>query len=331
MGDTLIKDLIDRCSYDEIYLTEQQLANATAHVPAGVYQDMFEKLPMKQKDQMEKQWGKAPGIAYVHENEIALSGLEFGNVFVALQPPRGYGMYPDSFLNDLPLIYPFIINDPGEGTQSKRRAHAVIIDHMTPPMTTADGYGEIAQLMQLVDEYYQVESLDPTKLPLIQRQIWELIQEINLGDDLAFLLNHDHDHEHDKEIEKQHEHCHEHIGLDKNEHHNNAKNEHNHQHSHEHNHNEIIDENEDHDDDNPNHHKKNKNKEGHVHHEHSHEHNNSNHIIHDNENRHEHSNDHHENEDEIEQHQHEHSNDHRENKDENEHHYEHSPPHHKEN
>mmetsp|Transcript_8659 Transcript_8659/g.10105 ORF Transcript_8659/g.10105 Transcript_8659/m.10105 type:complete len:1508 (-) Transcript_8659:226-4749(-) len=382
-GDTLIKDLIDRCSYDEIYLTEQQLANATAHVPARVYQDMFEKLPMKQKDQMEKQWGKAPGIAYVHENEIALSGLEFGNVFVALQPPRGYGMdpdkiyhtpdlppphnyyalyswlrdeweadaivhmgkhgtlewlpgkgvglssdcYPDSFLNDLPLIYPFIINDPGEGTQSKRRAHAIIIDHMTPPMTTADGYGEIAQLMQLVDEYYQVESLDPTKLPLIQRQIWELIQEINLGDDLAFLLNHDHEHDHehiDREEEKKHEHCHEHIGLDKNQHHNNAKNEHNHQHSHEHNHSEIIDENEDHDDDNHNHHKKNGKKEGH-------EHNNNNHIIHDNENHHEHSNDHHENEDEIEQHQHEHSNDHRQNKDENEHHYEHSHPHHKEN
>ncbi|OEU10228.1 cobalamin biosynthesis protein [Fragilariopsis cylindrus CCMP1102] len=248
-GTKLIKDLIDRCSYDEIYLTEHQLANATAHVSSEVYQEMFEKLPIKQKDQMEKQWGKAPGIAYVHDDKIALAGLEFGNAFVALQPPRGYGMdpdkiyhtpdlppphnyyaiyswlrdewgadaivhmgkhgtlewlpgkgvglssgcYPDSFLNDLPLIYPFIINDPGEGTQSKRRAHACIIDHMTPPMTTADGYGELAQLMQLVDEYYQVEMLDPTKLPLIQRQIWELIQEVNLGH-----RNHEHEHEHEE-------------------------------------------------------------------------------------------------------------------------------------
>ena len=56
--------------------------------------------------------------------------------------------------------------------QSKRRAHAQIIDHLTPQMTTADSYGEIAQLMHLVDEYYQIEMLDPSKLPLIQKQIW---------------------------------------------------------------------------------------------------------------------------------------------------------------
>ena len=66
--------------------------------------------------------------------------------------------------------------------QSKRRAHSVIIDHLTPPMTTADGYGELAQLMQLVDEYYQIEMLDPSKMPLIQKQIWELIQKINLDE-----------------------------------------------------------------------------------------------------------------------------------------------------
>ena len=54
--------------------------------------------------------------------------------------------YPDLFLADLPLIYPFIINDPGEGAQAKRRAHAVIVDHLTPPMTTADAYGELDEL-----------------------------------------------------------------------------------------------------------------------------------------------------------------------------------------
>lgn len=72
--------------------------------------------------------------------------------------------------------------------QSKRRAHSVIIDHLTPPMTTADGYGELAQLMQLVDEYYQIEMLDPTKMPLIQKQIWELIQKINLDEGMYFLF-----------------------------------------------------------------------------------------------------------------------------------------------
>ena len=101
-------------------------------------------------------------------------------------PGKGVGLssdcYPDTFLDNMPLIYPFIINDPGEGTQSKRRAHAIIIDHLTPPMTTADGYGEIAQLMQLVDEYYQIEMLDPSKMPLIQKQIWALIEKIKLDE-----------------------------------------------------------------------------------------------------------------------------------------------------
>ncbi|MEM6527911.1 MAG: cobaltochelatase subunit CobN, partial [Chloroflexota bacterium] len=117
-------------------------------------------------------------------------------------PGKGVGLsaecYPDTFLDDMPLIYPFILNDPGEGAQAKRRAHAVIIDHLTPPMTMAEGYGDLAQLMQLVDEYYQVEMLDPSKLPLLQAQIWELIQQTNLDEDLAVMLRRDHgDHVHE--------------------------------------------------------------------------------------------------------------------------------------
>ncbi|HTF72626.1 MAG TPA: cobaltochelatase subunit CobN, partial [Edaphobacter sp.] len=103
-------------------------------------------------------------------------------------PGKGIGLsgecFPDLLLGDLPLIYPFIINDPGEGSQSKRRAHAVIVDHLTPPMTTAETYGTLAELNQLVNEYYAVEKLDPTKLPYVQQQIWELVQRTNLQADL---------------------------------------------------------------------------------------------------------------------------------------------------
>lgn len=91
-GDTLIQNLVDRCSYDEIYLTEYQLANAAGHVEKEVYQTLFDKLPQKQKDHIVDQWGKPPGEAYVHNDAIALAGLEYGNIFMALQPPRGYGM-----------------------------------------------------------------------------------------------------------------------------------------------------------------------------------------------------------------------------------------------
>lgn len=253
-GTELIHALIDRCSYDEEFLTSGQLAQAIARVPAAQYQQWFDQLPEQPRQKMRKQWGEAPGKTYVHENHIALAGLDLGNALVMLQPPRGYGMdpdaiyhqpdlppthhyfalyrwlrdswgadaivhvgkhgtlewlpgkgiglsencFPDAFLTDLPMFYPFIINDPGEGSQAKRRAHSVIIDHLTPPMTSADTYGELAELTQLVDEYYQVESLDPSKLPLLQRQIWELIRKTNLDTDLAAMLSRDHgDHKHD--------------------------------------------------------------------------------------------------------------------------------------
>jgi cobaltochelatase CobN len=103
-------------------------------------------------------------------------------------PGKGIGLsdecFPDLLLGDLPLVYPFILNDPGEGSQSKRRAHAVIVDHLTPPMTTAETYGPLAELNQLVNEYYAVEKLDPTKLPYLQQQIWELVERTNLKADL---------------------------------------------------------------------------------------------------------------------------------------------------
>jgi len=103
-------------------------------------------------------------------------------------PGKGVGLsgecFPDLLLGDMPLVYPFIINDPGEGSQSKRRAHAVIIDHLTPPMTAAETYGSLAELNQLVNEYYAVEKLDPLKLPYLQQQIWQLVESTNLKADL---------------------------------------------------------------------------------------------------------------------------------------------------
>jgi cobaltochelatase CobN len=252
-SDELLLGLIDRCSYDQTWLTAAQLARAHP-LPVAQYSEWFGEVPESRRHDMIRQWGEPPGKAYVHEGNFALAGLDFGNAFVALQPPRGYDMdpnavyhrpdlppphnyyalyrwlrdewradaivhmgkhgtlewlpgkgvglsgecFPDLFLGELPLIYPFIINDPGEGSQAKRRTHATIIDHMTPPMTSAGAYGALAELAQLVDEYYTAEQLDPAKLPLLQRQIWAVIQRHRLDDDLQYILKADHgDHSHD--------------------------------------------------------------------------------------------------------------------------------------
>jgi cobaltochelatase CobN len=92
---------------------------------------------------------------------------------------------PDAVLGDLPLIYPFLVNDPGEGTQAKRRAHATLVDHLVPPMARADSYGDIARLEQLLDEYSSIAAMDPAKLPAIRAQIWTLIQAARLDHDLG--------------------------------------------------------------------------------------------------------------------------------------------------
>ena len=204
-----------------------------------------------------KQSARAPLLAlyepHSDDADYMFSGVAFGNVLVAIQPPRGFGfdqetMYhspdlppchhyaafycwldqgwradavihfgthgtlewlpgkslatsadcaPDVLLGDMPLFYPFVINNPGEGAQAKRRSHAVIIDHLVPPLTQARSYGPLAALARLVEEYYRAESMDPSKLSVLRSQIWDLVRTERLDDDLKQIRRERHaDHMH---------------------------------------------------------------------------------------------------------------------------------------
>jgi cobaltochelatase CobN len=108
-------------------------------------------------------------------------------------PGKGVGLsgscYPDLALGDLPFIYPFVVNDPGEGTQAKRRAHAVIVDHLVPPLTRADTYDDLARLERLLDTHAEVAALDPSKLPAVRREVWELLVRAEIHRDLGWAEN----------------------------------------------------------------------------------------------------------------------------------------------
>ncbi|VXC37731.1 cobaltochelatase subunit CobN [Aeromicrobium sp. 9AM] len=91
----------------------------------------------------------------------------------------------DAAIGNLPLIYPFLVNDPGEGAQAKRRAHATIVDHLIPPMARAESYGDIAKLEQLLDEYANIAAMDPAKLPAIRSQIWTHMRAAEMHRDLG--------------------------------------------------------------------------------------------------------------------------------------------------
>ena len=93
------------------------------------------------------------------------------------------GCWPEAALGALPHLYPFIVNDPGEGSQAKRRSQAVIIDHLTPPLTRAETYGPLRDLEALVDEYYEAAGLDPRRCRLLRDKILELAASSGLDKD----------------------------------------------------------------------------------------------------------------------------------------------------
>jgi cobaltochelatase CobN len=264
-GDRLVHALIAAGGHDTEFLTEEQLRDAAGRADAGAYAAWFAELPASLRAEVVEHWGEPPGELYVDRSPgvlagsggtvprrhsasrdvdgdaIVLAGLRAGNLFLAIQPPRGFGenpiaIYhdpdlppshhylaaywwldrvfgadavvhlgkhgtlewlpgkglalsagcaPDAVLGSLPLIYPFIVNDPGEGTQAKRRAHAIIVDHLIPPMQRAETYDDLARLEQLLDEHAQVAALDPAKLPPLRARIWELVRAAELHRDLG--------------------------------------------------------------------------------------------------------------------------------------------------
>jgi cobaltochelatase CobN len=103
-------------------------------------------------------------------------------------PGKGVGLseccWPDALLGPLPNIYPFIVNDPGEGAQAKRRTQAVIIDHLMPPLTRAETYGPLRNLELLADEYYEAQLLDPRRARELQRDILALVRETHIDREL---------------------------------------------------------------------------------------------------------------------------------------------------
>ncbi|WCR11166.1 cobaltochelatase subunit CobN [Paracoccus stylophorae] len=71
--------------------------------------------------------------------------------------------WPEALTGDLPVIYPFIVNDPGEAAQAKRRLGAVTLGHLPPPMERAQTPAALIHLERLLDEYSTADGLDPAR------------------------------------------------------------------------------------------------------------------------------------------------------------------------
>jgi cobaltochelatase CobN len=241
-GQALIGAVIAASVQDEEFATAAALEESPGWVTADEYEDWLEQVPAAARDGITGRWGRPDEAPQFHDGGFPVPGVLFGNIFVGIQPARGYdhdpaavyhspdlppppyylafyrwlrhvfqadavihlgkhgnlewlpgkgaalsaACYPEVVLADLPHIYPYIINNPGEGTQAKRRAAAVIVDHLIPPMTQAGTYGKLRQLETLLDEYYTVQSLDPRKAPLVLEQIGALVEQSLVYRDLEY-------------------------------------------------------------------------------------------------------------------------------------------------
>jgi cobaltochelatase CobN len=240
-GQKLIEEIINGLTNDRRWLSSEELAErAIAKIPLAQYNEWFKELPQDAQSKMEKDWGKPPGKLFNHKGELLVPGILNGNVFIGLQPPRGYldspssiyhspdlsmphhyfGYYrwirdvfkanvimhigthgtlewlpgksvglsascsPDIAISDLPNIYPYIITNPGEGTQAKRRSYCCLIEHLIPAMHNADAYEETANLQVQLQEYYHAKNSDQGKIPILQKLIWETVSQAKLDHDL---------------------------------------------------------------------------------------------------------------------------------------------------
>lgn len=227
-GDELVRQLTKGVTNDP---EARELRKVYQSVSLSEYETYFSTLPVQQS--ILNRWNAAI-------ESFAIPGIQLGNVFVGIQPARGYDLdpslnyhapdlepthaylafyywvretfgaqaivhvgkhgnlewlpgksvalsqncFPEIAIAALPHFYPFIVNDPGEGSQAKRRAQAVILDHLTPPMTRAELYGGLQKLEALIDEYYEAQNLDPSRLNVIHDRILGSVAQDNLRSEL---------------------------------------------------------------------------------------------------------------------------------------------------
>ena len=242
-GNDLIQELIDGLTNDTRWMTDEQMKERAADtVSTGLYREWFARIPEKNQTKIVADWGDPPGELFTTEGQLCIPGIVNGNIFIGIQPPRGFfeqveslihsndlvmphhylayyrwikhvfgahavihmgthgtlewlpgkgnamseECYPDVILEDMPHIYPYIMNDPGEGVQAKRRSWAVLLDHLVPAMMRAEGYGDLAQLDTILQDYLRAKGGgEEKKADDLIEEVHSIVVARNLTNDLG--------------------------------------------------------------------------------------------------------------------------------------------------
>ncbi len=241
-GAEIINRIIAGVSNDTRWLSvEKLLERSIDSIDGEVYREWFSRLGTPVREKMKADWGDPPGEFMVHEDRLPVPGIRNGNIFIGLQPARGFeekaeevyhntdivpphqyiafyrwvkqvfkadaivhvgthgtlewlpgketglspDCYPDIAIDDIPHLYPYIIDVPGEGIQVKRRSYGIILDHMIPSLTSSGVYDETGEMDDLIRQYYQARLGDEGKLKDLREEILETAIRHNFLKDLG--------------------------------------------------------------------------------------------------------------------------------------------------
>ena len=237
-GQALVERLTAQLTLDDRWVAPEDVRELSVDTVApDTYADWFADMDPSFRENVVAEWGDPPGRPF------AIPGVEFGNVLVTVQPPRGFGMdpskvyhdsdlqpphdyaafygwlrhefdadavvhlgthgslewlpgktvgldgesAPDALVGDLPNVYPYIVNNPGEGTQAKRRSYAAVVDYLTPPMANAGTYDELAELEELASEYREAGTTGarPDEGQALEERIRAAVDDADLAVELG--------------------------------------------------------------------------------------------------------------------------------------------------
>ncbi|WP_394295665.1 cobaltochelatase subunit CobN [Natronorubrum sulfidifaciens] len=237
-GQTLVEKLTAQLTLEDRWVAPEDVRDLSVDVvSADTYEQWFSDADERFQENVLEEWGEVP------DRPFAIPGVEFGNVLVTVQPPRGFGMdpskvyhdsdlqpphdyyafygwlrnefevdgfvhlgthgslewlpgktvglngasAPDQLIDDIPNVYPYIVNNPGEGTQAKRRSYAAIVDYLTPVMRNAGTYDELSELEELANQYREagMEDARADDGEHLEDLMRETVEELDLAVELG--------------------------------------------------------------------------------------------------------------------------------------------------
>ncbi len=90
-SESFMKEITSCATNDRRFMTEEMIEKAEGKLSKEAYRDFFKTLPTSVQQRMTDAWGEAPGDVFFYDTDLLIPGMRNGNIFITVQPPRGFG------------------------------------------------------------------------------------------------------------------------------------------------------------------------------------------------------------------------------------------------